>query len=100
MPFDPAQPAANSPLSSQVMRDQLNAVHDPVVEHETRIAALEALATAQAAQIAALQTALADTAHNTNVGTFSTSMSDPPSRDSVQAILDVLNALITQLTRV
>ena len=26
MPFDPAQPAANSALSSQVMRDQLNAL--------------------------------------------------------------------------
>ena len=26
MPFDPAQPATNSALSSQVMRDQLNAL--------------------------------------------------------------------------
>ena len=26
MPFDPAQPAANSPLASQVMRDQFNAL--------------------------------------------------------------------------
>ena len=26
MPFDPAKPAANSPLASQEMRDQLNAL--------------------------------------------------------------------------
>jgi hypothetical protein len=28
MPFDPAQPASNSALSSQVMRDQLNSLND------------------------------------------------------------------------
>ena len=107
MPFDPNFPPHGAELVSAEFREQFNAAHDPVVDHEARIAALEALATSQAAliaaqavQIAALQTALLGTAQNPNVGTFSTSMSDPPSRDSVQAILDVLNALITQLTRV
>ena len=93
MAFDPSKPVEGSEIDAVELRAQFNALHDENV-------ALAAQVTAQGAQIAALQTALAGTALNPNVGTFSTSMSDPPSRDSVQAILDVLNALITQLTRV
>lgn len=86
MPFDPAQPAASSPLSSQVVRDQFNA--------------LAALIAAQEARLAALEAAFADTARNpTAVGPFSTSLNDPPSAAQVQAILDVHNQLIGALLR-
>ncbi len=79
MPFDPAQPADHSPFDSQVMRDQLNALHD---------------------RIAALETALVDTARNpVTVGPFSTTLSDPPSATQVQAILDVHNQLFAALLR-
>ncbi len=79
MPFDPTQPAANSPLSSQVIRDQLTALAD-------RITALEA--------------ALSGTAKNPNLGTLSLSLDDPPNRPQVQAMLDQLNTLLNQITRV
>lgn len=79
MPFDPAQPAANSPLSSQLMRDQLNALDD-------RIATLEA--------------ALSGTARNPNLGTLNLALDDPPTRPQVQAMLDQLNTLLNQITRV
>ena len=52
MPFDPNFPPHGAELVSAEFREQFNAVHDPVVDHEARIAALEA-------QIAASQTALA-----------------------------------------
>ena len=46
-----------------------------------------------------LQTALAGTALNPNVGTLSLALSDPPTLAEVQAILDFLNALSQSLTR-
>ena len=86
MPFDPAQPATGSPLASQVMRDQFNALAALIAAQETRLAALEA--------------ALADTARNpTAVGPFNTTLNDPPTAAQVQAILDVHNQLIGALTR-
>ena len=51
-------------------------------------------------RIVALEAALANTAQNPNLGTFNIALSDPPTRPEVQAILDVLNALINQITRV
>ncbi len=79
MPFDPTKPADGSPNSAAEMRGQLTALNDRIV---------------------ALEAALANTAQNPNLGTFNIALSDPPTRPEVQAILDVLNALINQITRV
>ena len=53
MPLDPAQPAASSPLSSHVMRDQLNALADRIVT---------------------LELALGGTARNPNLGTLNVAL--------------------------
>ena len=79
MPFDPTKPANGSPNSSAEMRAQLTALND-------RINALEA--------------ALANTAQNPNLSTLSIALSDPPTRAEVQPMLDFLNSLLTQITRV
>ena len=79
MPFDPTKPADGSPNSAAEMRAQLTA-------HNDRIVALEA--------------ALANTAQNPNVGTFTIALSDPPTRPEAQQILDFLNTLLNQITRV
>ena len=79
MPFDPTKPAANSPNSSAEMRAQLNALHD---------------------RITTLETALAATAQNPNLGPLNLALSDPPTRPEVQQMLDFLNTLLNQITRV
>ena len=86
MPFDPSLPADHSPNSSAEMRGQLTA--------------LKALIDAQQAQIAALQSALSGTAQNPNLGTLNLSLDDPPNRPQVQAMLDQLNTMLNQITRV
>ena len=86
MPFDPAKPAANAPLDSQVMRDPLNALNDAI--------------TAATARIAALEAALANTAQNPHQLTLNIALDDPPNRPQVQAILDGYNGLLNQITRV
>ena len=63
MPFDPAQPADHSPFSSQVMRDQLNALAD---------------------RIAALELVVSGTARNPNLSTLNLALDDPPTRPQVQ----------------
>ncbi len=84
MPFDPAQPAPNSPLASQVMRDQLNALHG-------QIAALAAV----------LETRMLETAVNpfNVVEGLGLIVSDPPTRGDVQLIADKLDTLISTLRR-
>ncbi len=79
MPFDPAKPAANSPNSSAEMRAQLTALNDRIV---------------------ALETALPATAQNPSLSPLSLALSDPPTRVEVQQILDFLNTLVSQITRV
>ena len=86
MPFDPTSPKPATEIDANELRAQFNALND--------------LITAQAAQIAALQTAVADSAHNPNLGTLNLSLDDPPTRPEVQAMLDQLNTLLNQLTRV
>ena len=76
MPFDPSLPQETTLIDAAQMRDQLNGLND------------------------ALNTAIAGTAQNPSLGPFTIALSDPPTRPEVQAILDVLNALINQLTRV
>ena len=79
MPFDPTKPANGSPNSSAEMRAQLTALND-------RINALEA--------------ALSNAAQNPNLGTLNIALSDPPTRAEVQQMLDFLNTLLNQITRV
>ena len=86
MPFDPAFPTTDALLVSAEFRAQFNALNDKI--------------DAQAAQIAALQVALGGTAQNPSLGTLSLSLDDPPNRPQVQAMLDQLNTLLNQITRV
>ena len=79
MPFDPTKPSNNSDLSSQEIRNQLNALNDRIV---------------------ALEAALAGTAQNPNLGPLNIALSDPPTRPEVQQMLDFLNTLLNQITRV
>ena len=44
--------------------------------------------------------ALGGTAQNPNLGTLNVSLDDPPTRPQVQAMLDQLNTLLNQITRV
>ncbi len=83
MPFDPSKPVNNSPLSSQEMRGQLNALNDAI-----------------AAGQAATNAAIAGTAQNPSMGTLSIALSDPPTRAEVQVLLDAFNTLLNQITRV
>lgn len=85
MPFDPSQPAPNSPNSSAVMRDQLTALNDDI---QTRITQAD------------LSAQLAGTSSNSNgVGTLGMIVSDPPTQSDVQTIADKLDELINALRR-
>ena len=85
MPFDPSQPADNSPLSSAQMRSQLTAL-----KADTQTRALQANVDA----------AIAGTSANSNgVGTLGLVISDPPTQAEVQAIMDKLDELINALRR-
>ena len=98
MPFDPAKPAANAPLSSAEMRDQLNAL-------KALIDAQAAAINAQSAQLASLQAQLsnsiAGTSSNSNaVANLSLTINNnPPQQSDVQPIADKLDELITALRR-
>jgi len=66
----------------------------------TQLVALKALIDAQAAQIAALQAAIAGTASNIpGIGTLSMGVSDPPSQGEVQTIADKVDEMINGLIR-
>lgn len=86
MAFDPTKPADHAEIIAAELRGQFTA--------------LAALLTAQDARLAALEAALGGTAKNPNLGTLSLSLDDPPNRPQVQAILDQLNTLLNQITRV
>ena len=79
MSFDPALPADHSPTSSAEMRAQLTALAD---------------------RITALELALSGTAQNPNLSSLSIFIDDPPTRQQAQAMLDQLNTLLNQITRV
>ena len=93
MPFDPTLPADNTEIDAPDLRAQFNALHD-------LIAAQTAQLTTQAARLAALEAALAGTAQNPNLGTLNLFLDDPPTRQQAQAMLDQLNTLLNQITRV
>ena len=82
MPFDPAKPAPNSPLSSAEMRDQLNALNGDKAS-QTQLA-----------------NAISGTANNMNaVGDLEVVISSPPQQGEVQAIVDKINELLAALRR-
>jgi hypothetical protein len=85
MPFDPASPANNSPLSSQVMRDQLNALNDDI---QTR---------ALSSQLAIL---LAQTSANSNnVAMLGQVAGGSYDQNQMQEVLNKLDELINVLRR-
>ena len=79
MAFDPNKPATNAEITSAELREQFNALNDRLV---------------------AVESALQETARDpVGVGTFTTTLNDPPGAAQVQAILDVLNQLISAVKR-
>ena len=79
MPFDPTKPQNGDDLDAAEIRAQFNALNDRIV---------------------ALEAALDATAQNPNLSTLNLALSDPPTRAEVQQMLDFLNTLLTQITRV
>jgi hypothetical protein len=85
MPFNPALPANNAPLSSAEMRGQLTALNTDVQTRATQ------------AQLAG---EIGGTSANSNgVATLGMVVSDPPTQGEVQAIADNLDELINALRR-
>ena len=83
MPFDPTLPANNSLIISAELRNQFTA--------------LKALIDAQAAQIADLQTQLANKAILPTAQPYDQSISSPPTQADIQNLVDWLNELLGQL---
>jgi hypothetical protein len=79
MAFDPTIPQNGTDIDAVEIRDQLNALNDRIV---------------------ALEAALAGTAQNPNLGPLNIALSDPPTRPEVQQMLDFMNTLLNQITRV
>ena len=100
MPFNPALPAANSPLVSAEMRAQLAALKqliDNLEANKATIADLNANVSNLQSQIA---NALADTSHNAiNVADLNVGLSNPPQPWEVQPIIDKINELLGVLRR-
>lgn len=81
--INPTLPANNSPIVSAELRNQFNA--------------LKTLIDAQAAQIADLQTQLANKAILPTMDAFDQSISDPPTQADLQKIADWANSLLAEL---
>ena len=84
MAFDPTLPADHAEVVAAELRAQFTALNDKI--------------DAQAAQIAALQTALAATAHKPDLGLLFIAFDDPPTRDQAEAVVSQLNTLLNLLT--
>ena len=96
MPFDPDKPAANTPLNSQEMRDQLTAL-------KALIDAIPAGPQGPPGEVTFpdLNNAISGTAQNPGtVATLSLTVSDPLVAADVQLIVDKVNELINALKRV
>ena len=100
MAFDPTLPVNGSDIYASELRAQFNGLKALVDAQDVSIANLNATVSTQAAQIAALAVALANTAQNPSVSQMGLGLSDPPSQVQLQAIYDTLNTLINQLVRV
>ena len=85
MPYDPAKPAASSPISSAEMRAQLIALHDDIQQRATQ---------------GDLGAAIAGTSNNTNaVGTLGQGADGSYNQSQMQAVLDKLDELINAMRR-
>ncbi len=85
MPFDPAKPVNNSPVTATELRGQFNALNTDI--------GLRALLTDVANAISA-------SSNNSNgVANLGLGASDPPAQGEVQAIADKLDELINALRR-
>ena len=85
MPFDPAKPANNSPVTAAELRAQLQALYDESQLRPT---------------VSDMNAAIAGTSSNSNgVGTLGLGVSDPPTQAEVQSIADKLDELINALRR-
>ena len=77
--FDPTLPAANSPISSGELRDQLNALNSNIVNVTNDVL---------------------DTALSTNsVSILALTISDPPTQAEAQAIHDKINEMLSTMKR-
>ena len=79
MAFDPTLPADHSEITAPELRAQFNALND---------------------RLTALELAIGGTARNPNMSPLNLGLSDPPTRNEVQQLLDAYNALLNQITRV
>ncbi len=70
----------------------------PSADFQSQLDALKALIDAQAAQIADLQSQLANKAILPTMDPFDQSFSDPPTPDDLQKIVDWANGLLSELT--
>jgi hypothetical protein len=97
MPFDPTLPQPNTLVDADVMRQQLNALHDENTALEARVAALEALVLTLATQTQ-LNDAIATRAPKpTGISPLPYGASDPPTQAEVQGGFDLLANLIGAL---
>ncbi len=109
--FDPALPATNSPIVSQELRDQFNALNDRIVSLEQANVDLQATLADLQTQINEritenqLDNIMSDyvtnnSSANTNaIGTDDDTLSDPPIFDDIDNLRNKLNELINSLKR-
>ena len=83
MPFDPTLPANNSQIISSELRNQLNALNDKIE--------------AQAAQIADLQSQLANKATNPGMPHMTITFSNPPTATQLNDAQSFINDLVDGL---
>ena len=89
MPFDPTQPAPNSPLASAVMRDQLNSLND-LISAKPSVGEVNN----------AVSLGIQGTSNNSNaVGQMSLSVDPSYNQAQMQQISDKLDELILALRR-
>ena len=79
MAFDPSKPADHAEIIAAELRAQFTALAD---------------------RLADVELALGHTAQNPNMSPLNLGLSDPPTRNEVQQLLDAYNALLNQITRV
>src|SRR6188768_104942 len=97
MPFDPAKPATNSPLSSAEMRAQFNSLKDEIDDLPTNAQVNDAVT---GAITTATTNAAANSSANTNaVNLLGFTVSDPPTQSDVQALLEKVNEFINAARR-
>jgi hypothetical protein len=89
VPFDPTKPAAHSPLSSEEMRDQLNALKEEIDARPTASELGEAIGGG----------VNGSSANTNSVSTLGFTVSDPPTQSEMQQVLEKLNEFINAARR-